>query len=125
MARMSSRRPRKTGANKIVRRRVTAGKSAAKKRPSRAASKQVTASSERARIRAVKASAKRVLVSAGRTAKDMAKVRANEAARVGRKLVARGVRAAATGLQHAAEGAGNLTASALESIAERVEPKRI
>jgi len=124
MARMSSRRPRKTGAKKIVHRRVTATKSAAKKPLSRAGSQRVTASSVRARGRAVKVAAKRVLVSAGRTAKDIAKVGANEAARVGRKLVARGVRAAATSLQHAAEGAGNLTASALESIAERVEPKR-
>ena len=66
---------------------------------------------------------KRVLVSAGRTAKALVKVGAERAAQAGRKVIARGVRSAATGLQQAAQGAGDVTASALESIADRVEPK--
>ena len=123
MARMRRRRPHKTGVKKIAHRRSTATKSAANKRPSRAGSKRVSANSRRARRRAVKVAAKRALVSAGRAAKTLAKVGAERAAQAGRKVIARGVRSAATGLQQAAQSAGDVTASALESIAERVEPK--
>ncbi|HUA90673.1 MAG TPA: hypothetical protein VL994_14635 [Steroidobacteraceae bacterium] len=70
----------------------------------------------------MKAAAKRVVVSAGRAARALAAAGAEKALNAGRTVVARGVRSAARGAQTVGTGAGNLTASALESVAQRVDP---
>jgi hypothetical protein len=113
--------------------RTSARKKTSKSRPLRAAKragskkpKIVKAAAKRARRakpKTVKAAAKRVMVSAGRTARALARAGAERAVSAGRRVVAQGVRSAAKGAQVVAEGAGNVTSSALESIAERVEPE--
>jgi hypothetical protein len=113
MARMKRRRPGKTAARKIARKRVSAR------------SRSPTASGKRARGPAVKAAARRVLARAGRTAKALARAGAERAARTGRKVVARGARSAAKGVKQVAQEAGRVAASALESIADRVEPEGV
>jgi hypothetical protein len=122
MARMKRLRRRKS-AKKIAKRRVTVPGSASKRSLSGAHSQHVTAKRKRARTPTVKAAARRVLVSAGRAAKSLARAAAARAAHAGRKAVARGARSAAKGVQQAAQDAGDVTASALESIADRVEPQ--
>jgi hypothetical protein len=61
-----------------------------------------------------------VMRSARRLAKDLVIVGKRRARRA-RAGVARGARAAARTVQSAAHGAGHVTASALESVADRVE----
>jgi hypothetical protein len=123
MAKIKRRRPRKSAARKSAQRRATASKSLARKRRSNVAAR-ITAKRKRARSPTVKAAAKRVLVSAGRTAGALARAGAVHAARTGRRVIARGVRSVAKEVQQAAQGAGDVTASAFESIADRVEPPR-
>jgi hypothetical protein len=62
-----------------------------------------------------------VLASAGRTAKALAIAGAVRARSEGHKLLARGARSAAVGVQKGAQEAGTLASSALASIADRVE----
>jgi hypothetical protein len=118
MAKMKRRRSLKsTGrANRAGR---TTGKSASKKRPVRAILGKTAKIAKRVQSPTVSAAAKRVLVSAGRTAKALARAGAERAGVAGRKVLARGVRSAAVGVHKGAQGA----ASALASIADRVEPE--
>jgi hypothetical protein len=97
------------------------GRSARKKRPARAASKKAMKVATRAKSATVKAAAKRVLASAGRTAKALAISGAVRARSEGRKLMTRGARSAAVGVQKGARAAGTLASSTLASIADRVE----
>ncbi len=111
MAKMKRRRPVKASARKIARKRVGVR------------AKGASASGKRARNLKVKTAAKRLLATAGRTAKALAAAGAERAARAARTVVARGARSGAKGVKQVAQEAGRVTASALESIADRVEPE--
>lgn len=98
MATRNSRRVRR-GGRKMVGRRATARKSTAKRR--------LNAASKRKRATpTVKVAARRVAASARRLAKD---------------LVTIGARRARAGVARGARSAGQMTATALGSVADRVE----
>ncbi len=111
----------------------TRRKSPAPKAKSRAASRTVQASSKsrssksrakpaRTSVAAQRAATKRALVKVGHTALSLAKQSTQRAADAGRDVLARATRSAAGGLQSAAHGIGDSSASALQSVANKVMP---
>jgi hypothetical protein len=60
--------------------------------------------------------------SAGRAAKALAKEGAYRAGAASRRVLARGVRSVAVGVQYAAHGVGDSAASALNTVADQVTP---
>ncbi len=109
MAKMKRRRAVKPAARKSAGKRVSVRSGGVSK-------------GKRAKTSKVAGTAKRVLTKAGLRAKALATAGAERAARAGRTAVARGARSAAKGVKQVAQEAGRVTASALESIADRVEP---
>ena len=71
---------------------------------------------------AERAATKRALVKAGNTALTLAKQSTQRATNAGRDVLARAARSAAGGLQSAAHGIGDSSASALQSVADMVMP---
>ncbi len=106
----------------------TRRKSPAPKAKARAASRSVHASSKsrskqvRRSVSAERAATKRALVKVGNTALKLAKQSTQRAANAGRDVLARATRSAAGGLQRAAHGIGDTSASALQSVADTVMP---
>jgi hypothetical protein len=109
-----------TKAKSKPRRRSAAVKVRAAGRSASAPKKRVSRNARS--VAAQRAATKRALIRAGRTALALAKQSTRNATNAGRGALARAARSAADGLQHAAKGVGDAGASALQSVADRVQP---